>query len=113
MKRLLLLITCAGLLSSCAHHVVQREQPASPPLQDLDSSFSIGMRREEVRAKLAGSRVQVSAARPVDGWSNRVSFPAGGRAQTFETSHPGTTVESCDVYWIGHTGKPVIYYGMW
>jgi hypothetical protein len=70
------------------------------------------MTRKEVRADLADSWLLVSASRPPTGWSSQVSPPAGGRAAMFERSHPGA-VETCDVYWVGHTNAPSMYFGRW
>jgi hypothetical protein len=54
----------------------------------------------------------VSATRPNTGWSRAISPPAGGFAAEFEGSHRGATVSYCDVYWIGHTNPPTMYYGI-
>ena len=71
------------------------------------------MSRDAIRAELADSCHLVSAPRPLEGWSRNAFPPAGRFAGRFEASHGGATVEHCDVYWIGHTNAPKIYYGIW
>ena len=76
-------------------------------------SFSVGMTRKELRADLVDSYLVASASRPATGRSGQVSPPAGGRAAMFERSHPGATVEAYDVFWVGHTNRPSMYFGKW
>ena len=113
--RFILFILTAGLLIGCATHRPRSEQatPHSQRTERAPHSFSIGSSRKEVRADLSDSWLLVSASRPVSGWSRKVSPPAGGRAVRFESSHPGSPAEACDVYWIGHTNAPRMYYGIW
>jgi len=70
------------------------------------------MSRKEVRAELSDSWLLVAASRPATGWSSQTSPPAGARAVMFERSHPDA-VEACDVYWVGHTNAPNMYFGKW
>jgi hypothetical protein len=49
---------------------------------------------------------------PATGWSSQASPPAGGRAARFERSH-SAAVQTCDVYWVGDTNPPTMYFGMW
>lgn len=115
MARFIYFILMFGLLMGCVTRPCQIEQPASQPQRSerAKHSFSIGMTRMEVRTDLADSYLLASASRPAGGWSRVVSPPAGGRAVMFEFSHPGIIVEACDVYWIGHTNRPSMYYGQW
>jgi hypothetical protein len=103
-----------GLWAACSTHPRQSEQSAPPPQrsQRASHSFSIGMTREQVRAELTDSWLLVSASRPSVGWSSQVSPPAGRFAASFEGWHPDA-VEACDVYWLGHTNAPSMYYGKW
>jgi hypothetical protein len=75
--------------------------------------YSIGMSRENLRVAVSNSWLVASASRPTNGWSSRIAPPAGGRALRFESSHPGVVVQNCDVYWVGHTNRPSMYYGQW
>src|SRR5450755_2162471 len=115
MARFIPLFLTVGLLTGCATGPHQSlPQPSRQPqrTERAKHSFSIGMTRKEVRADLADSWLLVSASRPLTGWSSQVSPPAGGRAAMFERSHPGA-VEACDVYWVGHTNAPSMYFGRW
>src|SRR5438132_1369271 len=114
MIRLIPLISAVGLLIGCATGPNEIRQP--PPHADQRErskhSFSVGMTHEQLRADLTDSWLLISASRPPAGWSRQVSPPAGERAARFEQSHAGA-VHSCDVYWIGHTNAPRMYYGKW
>src|SRR6266446_1991247 len=115
MTRLISFIFAAGLLSGCATRP-QASEPATPPPERsarASTWFSVGMTREQVRADLRDSWLLVSASRPAAGWSREVSPPAGRFAARFESSHPDAAVEACDVYWVGHTNAPSMYYGKW
>ncbi len=114
MTRLYSFLVIVGLWAGCSTHPRQSEQTAPPPPQSqrTSHSFSVGMTREQVRAELTDSWLLVSASRPTTGWSSQVSPPAGARAAMFERSHSGA-VEACDVYWLGHTNAPRMYYGKW
>ena len=102
------------LVMRCAAHLPQDENPVPPPQRSErpSQSVSIGMTREQLRAQLMHSWLLVAAARPDGGWSRQFSQPAGRFAGRFESSHPGIGVEACDVYWIGHTNAPSMYYGI-
>jgi len=111
MTRLFILLLTAGILPGCSTQPRQGEEAAPlPHSQKATRSFSLGMTREQVRAELSDSWLFVSASRPDTGWSNEVSPPAGGRVLVFERSHP-RRVEACDVYWVGHTNAPSMYFG--
>jgi len=101
-----------GLLAGCATHPRQSMQ-ATPPQRSQHAihSFSVGMTRGQVREDLTDSWLLVSASRPAGGWSSQISPPAGGQAATFERFH-SDAVEACDVYWVGHTHAPAMYYGI-
>jgi hypothetical protein len=75
--------------------------------------WSVGMRREELRAMLADSWLLVCAPRPKGGWSSDDCRPAGGPARAFESSHEGNSVQTCEVYLLGSTHAPSSYYGHW
>jgi hypothetical protein len=115
MVRSIPLILATGLVIGCVNQPLKSEQAAPPPqtTERARHSFLVGMSRKEVRKELADSWLLVSASRPVSGWSKRDSPPAGGRVVRFESSHPGTVVEECEVYWVGHTNAPRMYYGIW
>ena len=113
MARFIPLILTVGLLTSCSTGTRPPPQQSLPQPQRGERpkhSFSVGMTRKDVRAELADSWLLVSADRPATGWSSQVSPPAGRFASMFERSHPGA-VEACDVYWVGHTNAPGMYYG--
>ena len=114
MARFISFILTLGLLTGCATRPQQSQQLATQPQRSerAKRSFSVGMNRKEVRADLSDSYLLVSASRPATGWSREVSPPAGGRAAMFERYHPGA-VEACDVYWVGHTNAPRMYFGKW
>jgi hypothetical protein len=112
MGRFISFILTLGLLMGCASRSQQAQQLTPQPRTERTKHvFSVGMTRNEVRADLADSHLLASASRPASGWSRQVSPPAGGQAAMFEGSHAGATVEACDVYWIGHTNAPSMYYG--
>jgi hypothetical protein len=115
MMRLILFICVSALLGSCTSRPQPpRNEGAAPPSQrswQLSYSYPLGMTRKDLRKELASSCLFMSASRPPTGWSRQVSPPAGERAMVFESSKPGTIVEACDVYWIGHTNAPKMYYG--
>jgi hypothetical protein len=75
--------------------------------------YHVGMSSEELRVAVSNSCLVASALRPTNGWSRRVALPAGARAMKFEFSHSGVVVQHCDVYWVGHTNRPSMYYGIW
>jgi hypothetical protein len=115
MARSIPFVLTVGLLTGCTTGPHQTPPQPSPQPQSSERpkhSFSLGMTRKEVRAELTDSWLLVFASRPATGWSSHVSPPAGGRAVMFERSHPGA-VEACDVYWVGHTNPPSIYFGIW
>jgi hypothetical protein len=114
MARFISFILATGFLTGCVTRPQPTEQATPPPQKHAQAkhSYSVGMSRNEVRAKLADSWLLVSASRPLAGWSGQVSPPAGGFAEMFERSHPGA-VEACDVYWVGHTNAPSMYSGKW
>jgi len=103
-------VLATGLLAGCATHPPQSAQAAPSPQPE---SASVGMTREQVRANLTNAWLLVSASRPATGWSRQVAPPAGRFAASFESSRPGVAVEACDVYWVGHTNAPTMYYGKW
>jgi hypothetical protein len=74
--------------------------------------YQVGMSREELRVAVSNSCLVASASRPTNGWSRRIAPPAGSRAMQFEFSHPSVVVQYCDVYWVGHTNRPSMYYGL-
>ena len=114
MARFISLILTIGLLQGCTapHQGPTQPSPQQQRSKRSKHSFSVGMTRKEVQAKLADSWLLVSASRPPSGWSSQDSPPAGGFASMFERSHPGA-VEACEVYWVGHTNAPTIYFGKW
>jgi hypothetical protein len=105
----------SGLLMGCSSrsqpHRRDQVLPAQPRERAPDL-YSLGQKQEDLRARLSNSCLVVTAPRPENGWSWRSSRSAGGFALTFENSHPGTIVQSCDVYWPGHTNAPVVYDGV-
>jgi hypothetical protein len=115
MKRFIKLILAIEFLTGCATHPHPIEKATLQPRQSEPAShlYSVGMSRKELRADFADSWLLVSASRPVTGWSNEVSPPAGEFAAKYESSNVGIVVASCDVYWVGHTSAPKMYYGKW
>lgn len=120
MMHLMTFLCVSALLAGCASRPQPPRNEEALPLsqrnRQLPYSYSLGMTRKELRAELTDSCLFVSASRPPTGWSSQVSPPAGGQAAEFESSKPGTIVEMCDIYWIGHTNTPKIntpkmYYG--
>jgi hypothetical protein len=112
MLRPISFILAVGFLAGCRTR--QQEQPAIQlqSREQVRHSFSIGMTRGQVHADLTDSWLVVSASRPDTGWSREVSPPAGSFAGWYESSHPNSNVESCDVFWIGHTNAPAVYFGI-
>jgi hypothetical protein len=113
MARFIPLILTAGVLTGCTtgpHTSAPQPSPQPQRSERAKHSFSVGMTRKEVRAELAGSWLLVSASRPPTGWSSQDSPPAGGRAAMVERSLPGA-VSACDVFWVGHTNAPKMYFG--
>ena len=115
MARFIPLTLTVGLLVGCATVPHQGPPEASQQPQRIERakhSFLVGMTRKEVRVDLSDSWLLVSASRPATGWSSQISPPAGRYAAIFEHSHPDA-VGACDVYWVGHTNAPSIYFGKW
>jgi cytochrome c len=110
---------CLAFTGSGTNHLmnldwVQFNPRSSSGQSELDlRSISVGMTREQVRGALTNSCLVTSASRPATGWSGKISPPAGRSAVRFEFAHPGSTVEACDVYWVGHTKAPNTFYGIW
>ena len=100
---LLLFTVCLGFEFIC--------RAAEHDRAKTNELYRIGMSREKVRLAVSNSCLVASASRPTNGWSSPVAPPAGSRALQFEFSHPGVVVQNCDVYWVGHTNRPVTYYG--
>jgi len=101
----LLFALCLGFDLVC---VAGEHEPAK-----TNELYHVGMSREELRLDVSNSWLVASASRPTNGWSRRIATPAGGRAVQFESSHSGVVVQHCDVYWVGHTNRPSMYYGIW
>jgi hypothetical protein len=95
--------------------------PATHQGEVLDPLFPYraGMSREQVRARLAGSALMMSASRPAEGWSPRGRSsisPDRGASARYEKTNPGVRVQYCEVYWVGNDEKPKrmhIPEGMW
>ncbi|SRR6266498_2998091 len=123
MRLSIIRIFITQLLVSCTHRQVTEHAVHPPAASDklpqehtsnqAEHRYSVGMSRAQVKDELANSYLLVSASRPKSGWSIRVSRPAGGRAARFESSHNGRVVQTCEVYWVGHTNAPRIYCGIW
>lgn len=100
-------ILAVGLLAGCA----------SGPRYDehVRQSYRTGMSRDEAHALLAQTALS-SVSRPAAGWSSTddSNHQASRAAFHYERKHPGTKVESCEVYWIGrHTSVPLAVGGVW
>ena len=74
------------------------------------------MTREETHTLLVHASLRASVARPAAGWSAAADRDgqAGRAAFYYERTHPGATVQSCEVYWVGrHTSVPLVAGGVW
>jgi len=102
------LLLALGLLAGCASGPSYDEQVAH--------LYRTGMTRDETHVALGPTGLLSSLSRPASGWSatddsNHQASPA---AFHFEREHPGATVQSCEVYWVGrHTSVPLAAGGVW
>ena len=106
--RLTLPIVALGLLAGCATSRGYDEE--------VKQSYRVGMSRQEVHTLLAHASLRSSVSRPRAGWSitDEGNDQAARAAFHFERSHPGATVYSCEVYWVGrHTSVPMAAGGVW
>src|SRR5688572_19663110 len=103
---LMLFIIILGLLAGCASGPRYDEQ--------IKQGYRPGMSRDEAHTLLAHSRLRSSATRPATGWSASSKDDAARAAFHFARFHPGTTVQTCEVYWVWrHTSVPMAVPGIW
>ena len=105
--RFALIILSVGLIAGCASGPGYDEQ--------VRQSYRTGMTRDEVHTLLGQSALS-SVSRPATGWSptDDSNHQASRSAFHYEREHPGTSVASCEVYWIGrHTSVPLAVGGVW
>ena len=115
MLRFISFLLASGLFTSCTTRPLWNEVATPPPQRGLYAthSYSVGMTRKELRAEFADSWLVAHASRPVGGWSELIYPLYGNSADRFERRHQNTIVDSCDVYWVGHTNAPRIQEGIW